>query len=339
MHNILREKPDIWRIFTCEEEYESSIKDKYDRFPHYISGNREPFEPKASQYLLERGYRLGYPEEEPFAVCLTHDIDSVYRSTLSKGLATLRCLRTGDVGQAISTAKQMKSKKYPSCNFRDIIALEKKYGAQSSFFFLAASPEDQNVTYNIRDLDSEIGMICDAGWEVGLHGGHKAYCDPAILNAEKQRLERVLGRPVVGYRNHFLRFRVPETWEYLSRAGFLYDTTFGYADCAGFRNGMCHPFKPYNLQTSHQIDILEIPLAIMDCSLDQYMRLDVGKAWKVCRHLIDVTERCHGVITILWHNTYMEGDWLKIYEKMLRYCRDKKAWMTSGQEIEKLMGQ
>ncbi len=38
-------------------------------------------------------------------------------------------------------------------------------------------------------------------------------------------------------------------------------------------------------------------------------------------------------LTILWHNTYMEGEWLKCYEKVLRYCREKGAWMTSGKRI------
>jgi len=96
---------------------------------------------------------------------------------------------------------------------------------------------------------------------------------------------------------------------------------------------MCHPFKPYDLKAGHEIDILEIPLAIMDGTLDRYMRLDAGKAWEVTRCLIDAVERCHGVITILWHNTYMEGERLKLYEKILGYCREKGAWMTSGEEI------
>jgi hypothetical protein len=29
----------------------------------------------------------------------------------------------------------------------------------------------------------------------------------------------------------------------------------------------------------------------------------------------------------------MEGERLKFYEKVLGYCREKGAWMTSGEEI------
>jgi len=333
MYDILRQDPEIWRLFTCQEEYETPLRDSYDRYPHYLSGNRHTFEPRASQYLFEQGYRPEYPDGQPFAVCLTHDIDVVYRSTLSKGYATLSSLKNGDLAKALASARQVHSKKHPLCNFQEIMALEEEYGARSSFYFLALAPGDQDYAYDVRDLEGQIRGIADAGWEVGLHGGHRAYCDPQALGAEKQRLEAALGRPVVGYRNHYLRFRVPETWEHLSRSGFRYDATFGYADCAGFRNGMCHPFKPYDLQAGREIDILEIPLTIMDGTLDSYMKLDAAKAWEVTRRLIDATERCHGVITILWHNTYMEGERLKFYEKILRYFREKGAWMTSGEEI------
>ena len=336
MHEILQQDPEIWRLFTCAEEYDDTFRDGYDRFPHYMSSHREPFEPRASQYLVGKGYRPEYPDDQPFAVCLTHDIDVVYRSALSKGYAALSALKNGDLAKALASARQARSKRLPFCNFREIMALEEEYGARSSFYFLALAPGDQDYTYDVRDFEEEIGMIADAGWEVGLHGGHRAYCDPHALAAEKQRLEAVLGRPVVGYRNHYLRFRVPETWEHLSRAGFRYDATFGYADCVGFRNGMCHPFRPYDLQAGREIEILEIPLAVMDCTLDAYMRLDAGRAWEVTRHLIDATERCHGVFTLLWHNTYMEGERLKFYEKILRYCQEREAWMTSGEEISAL---
>jgi peptidoglycan/xylan/chitin deacetylase (PgdA/CDA1 family) len=332
MHDILQQDPETWRLFACAEEYSETFRDGFDRFPHYMSRHREPFEPRASRYLIEQGYRPEYPDGQPFAVCLTHDIDVVYKSALFKGYDTLRSLKNGNIKKSLADILQIRSKKLPWFNFSEIMALEEKYGARSSFYFLALAPGDQDYAYDVRDLEAEIGAIADAGWEVGLHGGHRAYCDPEALAAEKQRLEAVLGRPVVGYRNHCLRFRVPKTWELLSRAGFRYDTTFGYADCAGFRNGMCHPFKPYDLKAGSEIDILEIPLTIMDVTLDRYMRLDAEKAWEVTRRLIDATERCHGVITILWHNN-IEGERLKFYEKILRYCREKEAWMASGEEI------
>lgn len=49
--------------------------------------------------------------------------------------------------------------------------------------------------------------------------------------------------------------------------------------------------------------------------------------------LIDTVEKYKGIITILWHNTCMVNDKLKFYEKILKYCYGKSAWMTSGEEV------
>ena len=333
MHDILRQEPEIWDLFTRKEEYQNPLRDSYDRFPYYASRNRDIFEPRASQYLIEHGYSAKYPDDAPFAVCLTHDIDSVYRSVSSKGISALRSLKQGNVSEAVHSLSEMRSRKLPLCNFEEIMDLEEKYGATSTFFFMAEQPADQDYAYDAEDIAPEIGDIIDRGWEVGLHGGHTTYLDPLEMREKKERLEKVTRKPVLGYRNHFLRFRVPDTWEYLSQAGFQYDTTLGYADCVGFRNGMCHPFRPYNLNASREIDIVEIPLIVMDGTFERHMRMDTMRRWEVIQKLIDTVEQCHGVFTLLWHNTYFSGENAEFYKRILHYCAGKGAWMKSVGEI------
>ena len=212
--------------------------------------------------------------------------------------------------------------------------LEEQYNARSSFYILALEPSDRDYTYPVEHLEHELGAILDRGWEVGLHVGHEGYRDLNKLMAEKKNLEKITNNSVIGCRNHYLHFIVPDTWELLSKAGFAYDCSFGYADCTGFRNGMCHPFRPYNLQKRQIIDITEIPLVIMDGSLsDTYMRLDPETSWTLTRRLIDTVAACHGVITIVWHNHVLAGEQRTFYEKILKYCREKNAWMTSGNDI------
>jgi len=333
MYDILRKDPEIWDLFTRKEEYNSQRRDQYDRFTYQSSKHKHIFEPKVSQYLIEHGFSFDYTNEVPFIVYLTYDIDYVYQSVPSKGLAMLSSLKQGNLISASHSIARMRSKKLPFCNFSTIMDLEDKYGAKGTFFFMVESPGQRDYAYNIEDLESEIGEIVDRGREVGLHGGHTAYLNAQEMSEKKERLERVTHKPVLGYRNHYLRFKVPDTWECLSKAGFQYDTTFGYADCAGFRNGMCHPYRPFNRDTNHEIGIWEIPLIVMDATLDHYMRLDGKNKWECVKMLIDRVAACHGVFTILWHNTSMAGENLEFYEKILQYCNEREAWMTSGSNI------
>jgi peptidoglycan/xylan/chitin deacetylase (PgdA/CDA1 family) len=333
MHEILQKDPKIWDLFTRKEEYNASVRDMYDRFPYFASQNRNIFEPKASEFLMNNGYHVEYPEGKPFAVCLTHDVDSVYTAMTSKSIHAVKYFIQGKFNESVHSMKQMYSKKKPYCNFKEIMKLEEKYNARSSFFFLALDPTDQDYEYRIEDLKDEICTIQDWGWEIGLHGGHEGAGDLDKLRSEKRNLEKVTNNAITGCRNHYLKFIVPDTWELLSKAGFSYDTTLGYADCIGFRNGMCHPFRPFNLITGKPVDILEIPLTIMEDSFENYMRFDIRRAWEISRILIDTVMQYNGVVTLLWHNKSFTGDQRKFYEKILKYCAEKDAWMTSGEHI------
>jgi peptidoglycan/xylan/chitin deacetylase (PgdA/CDA1 family) len=334
---ILKQNSELWDLFTRKEEYAAGLRDRHSRFPHYLSTQGNCQEARASQYLQDHGWGMTYPEGRRFAVCLTHDIDCV---NISKD-CILDVLRNigNQPGARTNFALRLPlyllhQKSNPIWCFEKIMDLEREYGAKSTFFFLAAEKDLGRATnYRIEDLKDELQQILAAGWNVGLHAGYHSYDQQEELAKEKLRLENVLGRKVAGCRNHYLRFKVPDTWELLSQAGFKYDTTFGYADFAGFRNGMCHPFKPFNLKTEKVISIWEIPLAIMDGTLFEYMSLDVAGAWQITRRLIDTVEKLGGVITILWHNTSMLGENIKYYRKILDYCQEKNAWMTSCDDL------
>ena len=191
-----------------------------------------------------------------------------------------------------------------------------------------------NWIYNIEDLKDELRGIVDLGGEVGLHGGYFSYNNAEELKKEKDLLEKALGKKTIGIRMHYLRFDVPNTWRMLSDLGFKYDTTFGYPDMPGFRNGMCQPFNPYDLYACKEIDVVEIPLTIMDGNL---FSLPIDEAWAMVQNLIEVTEKSGGVLTILWHNNNFDeifnGQWAKFYEKILKLLKSKNAWMASGEAV------
>ena len=279
-----------------------------------------------------------YPGNRTYAVCLTHDIDDIcptWQHTLLSMGHCLKHFKPGDFYNQLSW--RFKGKNHsPYMNFKDIMELEERYGARSTFFFMASEKDPVRFRYHIEDVTAEIREIVDSGWEVGLHGGYYAYNDPFEILREKRRLEEVLGKKVIGYRNHYLRFKIPETWQHLAQAGFKYDATFGYNNAVGYRNGLAHPFKPYDLSVDREIDILEIPLNIMDSALLNIEK-SFREAWSITKDLMDKTEKYNGVLCVLWHNNSFNSPYKcgyeKFYEKILEYGLQRNAWMTSGEEI------
>jgi peptidoglycan/xylan/chitin deacetylase (PgdA/CDA1 family) len=338
IYEIIERDKVLWDNFTRAEEYSPKRLDGHQRFTYKVSNFKDISIPIVSSALSESGIRIQYPENKKFALCLTHDIDDIYPPISHTIYSSFCSLRRHDLkgfgDQFLWRTRGRESSPY--INFKKIMDLEEKYNAKSSFYFIATDRDIRRFRYNIEDIGAELGTILDNGCEVGLHGGYYAFICLDEMKKEKRRLEKILGRKIIGYRNHYLRIRVPDTWELLAEAGFKYDTTLGYNDMVGFRNGLCHPFNPYNRNNNKYIDILELNLNIMDGTLFSSAST-LEDAWNVTKHLIDITKKYNGVLTLLWHNSSFNCPFRKemelFYEKILKYGKSQGAWMTSGKEI------
>jgi peptidoglycan/xylan/chitin deacetylase (PgdA/CDA1 family) len=331
----LRQNTELWELYSLKDEYSKTI---YDKIYHGQDSRCDIYDPVVSKYLMDIGQDIVYPDGKSFAVCLTHDVDDLYPPLSHTLLSSAYSIKDREY-RSLNNWLFWKGKgkqQSPYWNFRDIMKLESSFGAKSSFYFMATDKDVQRFRYHIEDLSGELGTIADAGWEVGLHGGYYSHDKLDEIMAEKKRLEQTLGKPVIGYRNHYLRFKIPESWELLARAGFKYDSTIGYGNVAGFRNGMCHPYKPFNLRTGAEVDIVEIPLVIMDGALFTQAKT-FREAFDIAKKLVDTTKKHKGVLTMLWHNmafsSPFRSDWARLYAAMLGYCGESGAWMTTGADV------
>ncbi|MDD1657524.1 MAG: polysaccharide deacetylase family protein [Methanomicrobiales archaeon] len=325
----------LWDLYTRKEEYGSPHLDSHGRFPSSASRWKEIERPMVSEFLVKHGYTVEYPEGRDFALCLTHDVDEV-RPMLSHRFQSFLSLAT-HLPSAPSRGRKDSSLPWFPRHYRDfskIMDLEEEYGGRSSFYFMATERDPFRFRYHIEDLAADIGEIRDRGWEVGIHGGYYSSADTQAMRQEKTRLEGVLGTKVRGYRNHFLRIHVPETWACVEEAGFLYDTTLGYPDRPGFRNGMCHPFRPFDLGTGTELQILEIPLCMMDQSQELSPPPDL---WQRLSGMMDRVAACRGVMTVLFHTPiFMSAahrTHLRLYRDLLARARERNCWITSAGEI------
>ncbi|MEM2899903.1 MAG: polysaccharide deacetylase family protein, partial [Thermoplasmata archaeon] len=262
----LRSNEFIWDLFTRKEEYELGLTDGFDRFPSSASLQKDITRPIVSEFLIRNGLSIEFPNDKKFAICLTHDVDFMNSRILAKTARGLPPkLRPWKM-----IHKTRKILGY-SNSIPNLIKMEEAYDAKSTFFLLPLQEGEPDFNYSIEAINDEISELIRSGKEIGLHGGHYSYCDIEKLRNDKNKIEKAIGRQVSGYRNHRLRFRTPLTWNLLEQTGFEYDSTFGYVDAIGFRNGMCHPFRPFDLNKQRFISVIEIPLAIMDTTLFHYM--------------------------------------------------------------------
>ena len=288
-----------------------------------------------------------WPDGKKFALCLTHDVDRVCK-TYQYFTHFIKHLKNSDYSGAMNQIKSVLEKlrgNEPYWNFEDIINIENKWAAKSTFFFLNEKGKPSlsslrtwvlftgRYKINNPEIVKTIKELYKQDCEIGVHGSYESYKDKTRLGNEKKELEEITGEQIQGIRQHHLNLEIPQTWRMQEDVGFKYDTTLGLKDDIGFRGGTCFPFHPFDSESEKSLKLLEIPLIIMDSAL-----LSKENVWDECRALIDIVENLGGVLTILWHQRVFNDNefpnWSKIYERLIALGEERGAWITTASEIE-----
>jgi len=290
-----------------------------------------------------------WPNGKKFALCLTHDVDEV-RKTYQYFTRSIQHIGRLEFSRAFYHIKSFFTDKIyrrnPYWTFEKIMKLEKDLGVKSTFFFLQEDgkvdilrPETwkhyaRRYKFSNLEIIKIINKLHHAGWEIGLHGSYYSYKDPEKLRKDKNELEEILNTKIHGIRQHHLNLEIPETWHHHEKIGLEYDTSLGFNNCLGFRWGTCFPFYPFDSSAKKPLSVLEVPLIIMDINL-----LKIKDANKEIYNIIDTIKKQSGLLTILWHHTVFNDDEYpglsKKYEEIINLCKEKNAWITTANEINK----
>ncbi len=233
-------------------------------------------------------------------VALTHDVDRA-KKTYQYFTGFMKALSKGDLSNALYHITS-KFGKEPYWNIYDIAALEDSYGLRSTFFML-----DESIKYNPfkpetfvlavgrysifeEKIQEAVRYLDKNGWEIGLHGSFSSYNNKALLGREKQRLESIIGHPVIGTRQHHLNLD-ESTWKIQEELGFEYDSTWGLNRDIGFREGRVKPFHPNNNK------YVVFPMTIMDICF-----MAVPERWEKFFKIMDTVEKEDGILVVNYHH-------------------------------------
>lgn len=296
-----------------------------------------------------------------FIVCLTHDVDFMYirnhnfdRSVIGflSRVILFRYLR--DINSRFSWSKLFRNWKallsLPGVYvglIRDFwfdidryMEIEKEMG--STFFFIPLKnhpgdtkknnpPRYRAARYDIHDYKVIIEDLIKKGHEIALHG-IDAWHDSGKGIEELETIRTLSGNDSVGVRMHWLYFS-EESPKALEEAGFLYDSTLGYNDAVGYKNGATQVFR-----LSGSSNVFELPLNVMDTTMfyPKRMGLSESKALQMCKRLISDMRAYGGVFTINWHTRSLspERNWDDFYLELLKILKAENVWFaTAGQAV------
>lgn len=352
------------RLLFREEEYQSPLKDQWDNWEHPYAENYQRkmlWEPEVDLWVqdvrsdfLSKGFELmpSWPQEAPFAVCLTHDVDHI-SPELTLGQRWREVIRTPSFPRLLKPLAKCFLK--PSSSIPDTrhtlelcYAMEKSYGVTSSYFFTVfplSRYSQYDCLYSFDDRCRFLGqsrrigemmqILINEGFDVGLHGSYYSATEPGLLSEQKKCIEKALNSKVYTTRQHWLHWKFPITPEIQAQAGFLADTTLGYNRNIGFRAGTSYPFNLFDLKHDKPFN-LEVPLILQDGAIIGTNALEHPPeyALPLIKSILTKIENVGGCATILFHpDIFLKPGMDELYRHLIEYCLKKKAWFANLKQI------
>jgi peptidoglycan/xylan/chitin deacetylase (PgdA/CDA1 family) len=278
-----------------------------------------------------------WPDTSRCALSITHDIDIPKRSVAgSFRLLFVRHLPGGLRGLFDSIISEFGGHN-PYDNVPEWTNLEMRYNAKSTFFVFAGQRNNINdPKYKVSDLTFRLGQLKENDFEIALHTSIESHSGLNVDNAKKT-LEAGAGISVLGLRPHYLSAFYPEYWKAASEAGFAYSSSLGFDDRLGYYCGLDLPFIPFDKKEDRAIDIVEIPIAIMDCGLIGRGKANSVDIYHNGTNLIDAESKTGGLIVMDWHQrTFYNRDypgWVSLLIELIDYAKNRGAQIMTMADI------
>jgi peptidoglycan/xylan/chitin deacetylase (PgdA/CDA1 family) len=183
-----------------------------------------------------------------------------------------------------------------------VMKIEERLGFRSTFFF---RPEYDDGS-KVQQYADTMKALAQGGWEVGLHANGTSTVEEVV--AEKQFVERALGKPVFGSRVHYLRVSA-DTFANLAGAHFKYDSSLSFEK---------KKIDPRNTGFLLKKGLVVFPVTFMDAFLFTYMGLTEETVTKfLYKTMEELFASGVQIMTLLWHDNsiWMKGG--RVYSALM----------------------
>jgi hypothetical protein len=283
---------------------------------------------------------------EHFVVC-SHDIDyywttrgqALKRSIKNLAIATVLYWNQSFFWSNAASACRALLGKRVGEYLPALLDAGRRGGFRSTFFAIARHEHARDANYRIDRLAKHLELARQEGFGVALHGSYRSVIENRDLASEVSDLVRATSQVPLGNRQHWLRFdRHESLFRSVQRAGLQYDSTLGFPETPGFRNGAAFAFPPYDFANEKPFEFLEIPLVLMDGNIEAEARACHEEPREVLEEVLRESRRWGwGGISALWHNPLEELHVPKEINGLFWECIDSKsefdeAW-TSAEDF------
>lgn len=325
-------------LISRYEEYLPHVKDNHGRYTAtqslaYKNGFLEkPVVDIWAYKLLEKlqeKFQDFKVEKRTYKFVSTIDIDNAYSYKYKSLIRTLGGFtndifkfRILNIWYRLSVI--LRIKKDPFDTFDKILRLKKEHNVRTLFFCSIGdyTTFDTNISAAKNKYKLLIKNLVDYA-RVGLHPSYFTMQNFTMLKKEKERLEHITNVPVIRSRQHYLRFNLPETYQQLIDLEIQEDYSMGYASNVGFRASTCTPFYFYDLDFEIQTPLKIFPFALMDTTLNDYLKITPKQSLGKIRDLKNEVKAVNGMFITLFHNESLSDHlrwkgWRRLYESMIK---------------------
>ncbi len=216
-------------------------------------------------------------------------------------------------------------RKDPYDTFDYLEKLHRQYHLQAIFFilFAARSTYDKNNFINNKNFISLIQRL-EANAKIGIHASYaSSFTHKKRLQKEIYNLQNRIHQPIDSNRQHFLRLRLPESYDNLSANQIKNDYSMGYVSHIGFRAGTCFPFYFFDLQKNKTTTLQIHSFLFMENALCTFSDTSVSALWEQIKPCLEEVKKHKGELVTLFHNPSFgvesNIDFKSLYEKIIHY--------------------